>query len=219
MVGESTPNYACIPGALERIHALAPRMRTVMVVRHPVARAVSHCWMQRRNGSEPLGLAAAVAAEPARMRRGGYEAWRHAYAARGRYAGQLRRARALFGADRVQVLTTDDLRPGSPALLRLPAWLDLDPALTPPFADRLNEGYWHEDPDPAALAALEASLADASAELHADTGIDFRAPWRRARRRRRMRTCRTATGGPTGSTRGPPRGPRRRTAAGPWAGA
>jgi len=65
-VGEAAPLYMFHPLAAERVAALMPQARMIVLLRDPVERAYSH-WKERRTeGTEPLGFAAALAAEPAR---------------------------------------------------------------------------------------------------------------------------------------------------------
>ncbi|WP_341721215.1 sulfotransferase domain-containing protein [Micromonospora sp. FIMYZ51] len=65
-VGEAAPLYMFHPLVAERVAALMPAVRLIVLLRDPVQRAYSH-WKERRaNGVEPLDFAAALAAEPAR---------------------------------------------------------------------------------------------------------------------------------------------------------
>ena len=66
-VGEAAPLYMYHPLAAERVAALIPGVRLIVLLRDPVERAYSH-WKERRTeGVEPLGFADALAAEPARI--------------------------------------------------------------------------------------------------------------------------------------------------------
>ena len=91
-----------------------------MVLRDPVARAVSHYHHNVRHGLEPLGLAEALAAEDERLVGAYQEVLDHpgsralalrrfAYVGRGRYADQLDRWRAAFPADRMIIVRSSDL--------------------------------------------------------------------------------------------------------------
>jgi hypothetical protein len=65
-VGEAAPLYMFHPLAPARVQALMPDVRLIVLLRDPVERAYSH-WKERRTeGKEPLGFAAALAAEPER---------------------------------------------------------------------------------------------------------------------------------------------------------
>ena len=65
-VGESAPLYMFHPLAAERVAALMPKARIIVLLRDPVERAYSH-WKERRGeGVEPLDFGSALEAEPAR---------------------------------------------------------------------------------------------------------------------------------------------------------
>jgi len=112
-VGEAAPLYMFHPLAAERVAVLLPRVRLIVLLRDPVERAYSH-WKERRTeGVEPLGFAAALAAEPVRTAgardrliaepgsvNAAYD-W-YSYRARGRYLEHLEPWLARF--DRGQIL-------------------------------------------------------------------------------------------------------------------
>ena len=82
--------------AVERIQAhCAPDVRIIVILRDPVQRMVSAHQFLTEQGSETLGLAEGVAAEPARIR----DHWQHLwhYTAMGRYGVQLAPFIAAFG--------------------------------------------------------------------------------------------------------------------------
>ncbi len=65
-VGEAAPLYMFHPLAAQRVAALMPTVKLIVLLRDPVERAYSH-WKERRtHGIEPLDFAAALAAEPER---------------------------------------------------------------------------------------------------------------------------------------------------------
>lgn len=116
IVGEGTPIYMYLPGVAERIRAYYPDMRWVLLLRHPVDRAVSHYSMEWARGGEWLPLPLALRAERFRCWYDqGWLAWKtslrhHSYLDRGRYSGQIERLWRLFGRERVLVLTHEELR-------------------------------------------------------------------------------------------------------------
>ncbi|MET7752419.1 sulfotransferase domain-containing protein [Micromonospora sp. NPDC005367] len=66
-VGEAAPLYMFHPLAAQRVAALMPSVRLVVLLRDPVERAYSH-WKERRtHGIEPLDFADALAAEDERI--------------------------------------------------------------------------------------------------------------------------------------------------------
>lgn len=65
-VGEAAPLYMFHPLVAARVQAMMPRVCLIVLLRDPVERAYSH-WKERRTeGKEPLGFAAALAAEQER---------------------------------------------------------------------------------------------------------------------------------------------------------
>lgn len=123
-VGEATPIYMYLPEVAERIRAYNPAMKWVLLLRHPVERAISHYRMERVRGWEPWPLPLALRAERFRcwFDRGwlgwGSSLRRHSYLDRGRYSGQIERLWRLFGRERVLALTSDALREEHAATLR-----------------------------------------------------------------------------------------------------
>jgi len=67
-VGEAAPLYMFHPLAAQRVHALMPEVRLIVLLRDPVQRAYSH-WKERRGeGVEPLDFRTALEREPERTR-------------------------------------------------------------------------------------------------------------------------------------------------------
>jgi hypothetical protein len=115
---EASPYYLFHPHAPTRARTVAPDALVVALLRDPVERAFSH-WKERRNHTEPLAFAEALAAEAART--DGEEArmladptvvspaHRHqTYAAQSRYAPMLERWFAAYGRDRVLVWAAEE---------------------------------------------------------------------------------------------------------------
>jgi hypothetical protein len=112
---DSSPYYLYHPAVPERMHALLPDARLIVLVRDPVRRAYSHYWHERDKGREGLSFESAVDAEPQRLgrdeerlARGEIEESRehrlHSYLARGRYAEQLERWFARYPREQFLVL-------------------------------------------------------------------------------------------------------------------
>ena len=136
---DSSPYYLFHPLAAERMHALLPKAKLIVLLRDPVRRAYSQYWQQRDKDREPLDFEAALAAEPARIE----EAHRrlasceiaasrehqiHSYIARGRYAEQLERWLQLYPRDQLLALRFEDLvREPLAVLNQTLAWLGLPP--------------------------------------------------------------------------------------------
>ena len=114
--GEATPYYLFHPHAAERIARHCPAARLIVLLRDPVARSLSQVFHARRLGFEPLDLAEALAAEPARL--AGADAClargerhlshqEHSYLSRSRYGPQLDRYAQLFPAEQLLVLRSE----------------------------------------------------------------------------------------------------------------
>ena len=105
-----------LPEVTGRVRRYHPGMRWIVLLRDPVARAVSHYRMERVRGNETLPFEEAIAAERARLRRDhGSRKWNasvrlHSYVDRGLYTRQIRRLWRVFGRERVLILTTHGLR-------------------------------------------------------------------------------------------------------------
>ena len=120
LVGEASPSYLFHPLGPERVRSLVPDARLVAMIRDPVDRAYSHYQHEVALGREPLSFEDALAAEDERTR-GEVERlladprafsrawWDHTYVARGMYAEQIERWRAVFPHEQLMVVTTDEL--------------------------------------------------------------------------------------------------------------
>lgn len=184
---EASPYYLFHPLAPERARQVVPQALVVAVLRDPVERAFSH-WKERRNHTEALGFAEALAAEEERTR--GEEArlvaepqatslaHRHqTYVAQGCYAPMLERWFAAFGRDRVLVAASEELYADPQAFcdqvtdrLGLPRHrlASVDPWNAEPSADM----------DPAIRAELTARLTPHVLATEALLGRSL--PWARA---------------------------------------
>ncbi len=151
--GESTPSYLWWPGALERIAAYNPAMKLVALLRCPMRRAWSQYRMNRKRGEETLDFAAAIRAEPERIAQGGDALRRFSYVSRGRYAAQIRRARALFPAEQLLFLKSEAFRAApQPAMDEVCRFL----GVAPHAFDVTEE--WHLGPDLGPLPEDAAAL-------------------------------------------------------------
>jgi hypothetical protein len=117
---DSSPYYLFHPAVPQRLHALLPQARLIVLLRDPVRRAYSHYWHERDKGRETLSFEGAIAAEAGRLgdaeqrlADGTLERSREhqhfSYLARGRYAEQLERWFAVFPQGQFLVLSFEDL--------------------------------------------------------------------------------------------------------------
>lgn len=177
---ESSPYYMFHPLAADRIAAVLPDVKLLMLVRDPVERAYSAFTHERARGFESERFERALELEDARL---DGEAMRmaadpgylsmshqhHAYRARGEYIDQLERFEGLFGRDRMHVVDSGDFftepEPVYDAVLR---FLGLPHAGYPAF-ERHNARPRSAMPE-AARAALEAHFLPYDERLARWTG-------------------------------------------------
>lgn len=106
--GEATPAYLYCPAAAARIARYNPDMRVIVLLRDPVARAYSHWVMEKSRGFESLDFAAALRAEPARLRMEPHHLV-YSYVDRGRYARQLQHLWQWIPREQTLVLRSESL--------------------------------------------------------------------------------------------------------------
>ncbi len=160
--GEITPYYVFHPAAPERIGALLPQVKLIVLLRDPVERALSQVFHSVRLGLEPLPLEQALAAEAERLagaaallqaadgRHRSHQ--EHSYLARSRYEQQLPRWQALFAPEQLLVLRSEDLfRNPAPVWERVLQFLGLAPLPLPAQAAAANAGRGEAAAVPAAL--------------------------------------------------------------------
>ena len=108
--GERSPSYLSNPVVPERVAAALPGVRLLVVLRDPVARALSHYHHNRQLGIEPLSFEDAVACElEQRAGRHVDGELRRRYLGRGLYAGQLRRWLRHFDREQMHVSVSEQL--------------------------------------------------------------------------------------------------------------
>lgn len=120
LIGDATPYYLHHPHAADRAGRHVPNAKIIVLVRHPVDRAVGH-WAERtRNGVETLDFGEALRAEAARLTGEEqrmiddptYVSFAHqhfSYVDQGRYARGLKRWRHAFPPEQILVLRSEDL--------------------------------------------------------------------------------------------------------------
>lgn len=149
--GDITPYYLFHPAVPERVQQLLPAARLVVLLRDPVERALSGLFHSIRLGLEPLPPEQALAAEEKRLagaepqllagleRHLSHQV--HSYLSRSRYELQLARYEALFPAEQLLILRSEDLfTDPQPLWQRLLAFLGLEPLPLPPQLPVENAG-------------------------------------------------------------------------------
>jgi hypothetical protein len=120
LVGESTPLYLFDADVADRVRALLPAAKLIVLLRDPVERAYSGYQMEVRNGREKHSFIEAIEREADRLRRegnegvgykatnGGAPEWRSGYLARGMYADRLAEWFRLFPREQFFIVTSED---------------------------------------------------------------------------------------------------------------
>lgn len=114
--GDATPLYLFHPVLVRRIACYNPAMKWIVLLRHPVDRAISQYRMERRRGAETWPLLPALLLERWRLRRHGDD-WspdsplrRYSYRSRGDYARQLDELHRHFPGRQILIVKTEELR-------------------------------------------------------------------------------------------------------------
>ena len=174
--GDITPFYLFHPDVPERIRALLPRARMIVLLRDPVERTLSQVFHARRHGFETLELADALAAEPERLASGSaYSFQKHSYLARSRYLEQLDRYEALFPKRQLLVLKSEDLFNNTAAVWeQIQRFLKLPLVPLPMALPITNAGRGEaDDVDPAIRAMLRRELATTASGVRQRYKIDW----------------------------------------------
>lgn len=181
ITGEATPSYLFVPNVPERVAALAPDARLIVLLRDPVDRARSHWSHQRGRGREHAGLHEAMLRalrsdqaladkpdpDPAEIRV-------DSYLRRGMYAEQLERWWRYYDRERTLVLHSDDLF-GDPAgtLGRVCDFLGIPPFDRLPAFDPYNVAKVSDRLPDVTRDLLRAYFAPHNARLYDLLGVDF----------------------------------------------
>lgn len=164
---EKSASYFESDVACTEIARAFPTSAVIVVLRDPVARALSNYAYSRANGVEhlPPGEALDPAAEDRAWDRAAISVSPFRYLSRGRYVEDLRRWDATFGPDAVHVVILEDLlaEPERFADLEAALGLSAGPAFVP--RDRHNAGEGAVTLDDGTRARLAGWFADANADL------------------------------------------------------
>ncbi len=112
LVGESTPIYMFLPQVAGRIHRYNPAMKLIVLLRDPVARAISNYHMRITRGSEFRPMAQAFLLEGLNLLRKSHRAPEklppRSYLARGFYSRQIANLLRYFDRDQILILRHDE---------------------------------------------------------------------------------------------------------------
>lgn len=137
ITGEGAINYMFFPHVIDRVRAMIPEVRLVVVLRNPVDRAWSHYHERVKAGTEPLSFREALRAEDGRLAgevdrmvsdphyfSEPYDLF--SYRTRGCYLEQLEPWLAAFEADQLLIVRSEDLYSDPvPAVLDVQRFLGL----------------------------------------------------------------------------------------------
>jgi hypothetical protein len=121
-----------------RIHAGAPDVKLLFILRQPADRAYSNYLHQRRAAQETLSFPASLAIEARRLAAPMHSFW--GYRAHGYYHDRLAAFLDVFGRDRVKVMLHDDWRDPAAFLREVFVYLGVDPAVSVDTRERHNVG-------------------------------------------------------------------------------
>jgi hypothetical protein len=183
--GDITPYYLFHPRAPQKIQAVLPKARLIVLLRDPVERTLSQVFHAQRHGFEPLELEAALAAEPERLAGSprrlaepgscDFSHQKHSYLSRSRYEQQLERYEALFPHKQLLVLRSEDLfNTTEDCWQRIQHFLDLTPVPLPYPLERANAGRGEaKEVNPNIREQLRSALAPTAAAVKARYGFDW----------------------------------------------
>lgn len=185
LTGEATPAYLHYPRTAERIHALVPQVRLIVLLRNPVDRAISHYYHMVRQGRETLPLMEALKQEEERLD-GEQEkmeteknyfstayGW-YSYKKRGKYAEQLKRYWKYFDPSQILVLKSEDFfsQPDQ-TLHNTFAFLGRDPSFLCSDLTPSNVGGYNDRIPAEVYQYLNDYFADDNEELRELTGLSW----------------------------------------------
>ncbi|NPA26274.1 MAG: sulfotransferase domain-containing protein [Chloroflexi bacterium] len=182
---DATPDYFMHPAFPQRMRAVTPQARVIVLLRDPVRRVLSHYFGNCRNRVEPLPLMEALRQEAARIRdvaqriatdvcQDPFVYHHFGYLTESRYIEHLERLWRFVPREQVLVLRSEDLftRP-EPTLDRIAAFLGLEPWR--PKLKVYNKGRYPDDPQVAeAIPWLRAYFRPYNERLYQALGWE---PW------------------------------------------
>jgi hypothetical protein len=186
ITGEATPSYLWYPTAPERVAALVPHAKLVVLLRDPRSRAFSQYRQNVRWNVEPLSFGEALDAERDRLRAPleqvmagvdgdrGTPLYRYSYATRGHYADQLDRWHRHFPAEQFLILrSVDFLRDPEAGYREVCRFLGVPEVLPAQFDVRNAQGSAPPLDDDVRNRLTEVFEDDLD-RLAADYGVDLR---------------------------------------------
>ena len=174
--GDITHFYLFHPDVPQRIQQLLPDARMIVLLRHPVDRAISQLFHAKKRGFEPLEPADALQAETSRLASGDpISLQKHSYVSRSRYLEQLERYEARFPSDQMLIMRSEDLFEQPVKIWQtLQQFLGLQSVELPMPLPRANPGTGEaSNLDPALRQQLFEQLSDTIEGVRARYGINW----------------------------------------------
>lgn len=183
--GEKSTSYLESNTAAERVATAYPEARIVVMLRDPVARAISHWRFSVANGVENLPMAEAFEAEEERAKQwdaGRFSVSPFAYKRRGRYIDDIAIWENHFPPSRIRVLVHESFVGQADQVADLYRFLGVADDFSPSgLARRVNSSQPPDKVDDRLSdrqrAALAAEFADTNARLADAYGLDL-SRWR-----------------------------------------
>ncbi|VEP14170.1 Sulfotransferase [Hyella patelloides LEGE 07179] len=116
ITGETSPSYLFYPFVAKRIAKTLPKIKIIILLREPIARAYSHYQHEVRKGRETLSFVKAISREKngeviRKYQSGKYSNYQYAcrsYMARSRYIEQVKDYYQLFNPENILVLSSEE---------------------------------------------------------------------------------------------------------------
>lgn len=166
ITGEASPYYIFHPLVPQRIYQMLPQVKLIVLLRNPVARAISHYYHEVRLGYETLSLEDAIANEPIRLQgeaekllagqiERSFNYQHYSYLSRGLYFEQLKAWMRFFPKEQLLILKSEELDSQPSAILnQVFDFLDVSECPLPEYG-RYNTGEY-----PSISEALNQQLTD-----------------------------------------------------------
>ena len=161
---EATPAYLYRASVvIPRMHALLPEARLIVLLRNPVARAISHYGHQLQRGVEQRSAAdALMGADPSGKGKPNH------YKRRGLYAEQLEQVLQLYPREQLLVLRSEDFfADPATSYATVQRFLDLDLQPLPPLSAPENVGRAKTEIPPEVRAHLHDFYREPNQRLQA----------------------------------------------------
>ena len=178
---EASPNYLFDPKVPERMHALLPDAKLIVLLRNPTDRASSQYFQSVRRGQEPLSMQEAFRQEASRLAPslevGSYDSFElinRAYLHRGHYSEQLKPFLAQYPREQLLVIQSEAFFSSPQTVLKqIFEFLGVDPEVQIPNLKAYHVGLNNVGGDPELRAEWDAYFKAHNEALYELLGEDF----------------------------------------------